>query len=172
VPDGTYVDVRSLLATLIEWRSRTRAAGSLLVAGNTGAARRGMPRRTLHVRRAPTAARVAQNRLFESEFRATLVGALCGLCSSRFPGGNFDSEGREAADMATARSKTARTRVGAPANAESSPWTGALRFEVYEENSGRHRWRLTSSDGSDLATSSASFATHDEAQRAVTANRD
>jgi uncharacterized protein YegP (UPF0339 family) len=42
-----------------------------------------------------------------------------------------------------------------------------LRFEVYEENSGRHRWRLTTSDGRDLATSCASFASRDEAQRAA-----
>jgi len=74
--------------------------------------------------------------------------------------------------MATARSKPARKRDAAPPNAESSPWAGALRFEVYEENSGRHRWRLTTSDGHGLATSNASFATHDEAQRAATENRD
>ena len=73
--------------------------------------------------------------------------------------------------MATPRSKTARTLDGAAANAESSLWTGALRFEVYEENSGRHRWRLTTSDGRDLATSCASFATQDEAQRAAGENR-
>jgi uncharacterized protein YegP (UPF0339 family) len=69
--------------------------------------------------------------------------------------------------MATARRKTASALDSAAANGTSSPWTGALRFEVYEENSGRHRWRLTTSDGQDLATSCASFASHDEAQRAV-----
>jgi uncharacterized protein YegP (UPF0339 family) len=69
--------------------------------------------------------------------------------------------------MTTAGHKTARTLDGAPTTAESSPWTGALRFEVYEENSGRHRWRLTTSDGRDLATSCASFASRDEAQRAA-----
>ena len=74
--------------------------------------------------------------------------------------------------MATPRRKPARTPDTAATNAESSPWTGALRFEVYEENSGRHRWRLTTSDGRDLATSTASFATHDEAQRAAGENRD
>jgi uncharacterized protein YegP (UPF0339 family) len=74
--------------------------------------------------------------------------------------------------MATTKSKNSRTLDGAAANAASGPWAGALRFEVYEENSGRHRWRLTTSDGGDLATSSASFATHDEAQRAATENRD
>jgi len=73
--------------------------------------------------------------------------------------------------MATTKSKTARTLDGAAPTAGSGPWAGALRFEVYEENSGRHRWRLTTSDGGDLATSSASFATHDEAQRAATENR-
>ena len=79
--------------------------------------------------------------------------------------------------MATQKRKTVRKpdgalTNGAPTNAESSPWAGALRFEVYEENSGRHRWRLTTSDGGDLATSSASFATHDEARRAATQDRD
>jgi hypothetical protein len=69
--------------------------------------------------------------------------------------------------MATPRRKTASTPHGAASNAKSSQWTGALRFEVYEENSGRHRWRLTTSDGRGLATSCASFATPDEAQRAV-----
>ena len=69
--------------------------------------------------------------------------------------------------MATARRKTAGTLDSAATNAESRPWTGALRFEVYEENSGRHRWRLTTSDGEALATSCASFTTHDEAQRAT-----
>lgn len=73
--------------------------------------------------------------------------------------------------MATPKSTTARTADGAAANAESNPWTGALRFDVYEENSGRHRWRLTTSDGRDLATSCASFATHDEAQRAAGENQ-
>jgi uncharacterized protein YegP (UPF0339 family) len=69
--------------------------------------------------------------------------------------------------MATARRKTAGTMDSAAASAESRPWTGALRFEVYEENSGRYRWRLTTADGSDLATSCASFATQDEARGAV-----
>jgi uncharacterized protein YegP (UPF0339 family) len=73
--------------------------------------------------------------------------------------------------MATARRKTAGTFGGAAPNAESSPWTGALRFEVYEENSGRHRWRLTTSEGRDLATSCDSFATRDDAKRAAGENR-
>jgi len=73
--------------------------------------------------------------------------------------------------MATARRKTAST-AGAAAKADSGPWAGALRFDVYEENSGRHRWRLRTSDGRDLATSCASFATSDEAQRAAGQNRD
>jgi uncharacterized protein YegP (UPF0339 family) len=72
--------------------------------------------------------------------------------------------------MATARRKTAGTRNGATED-ESRPWTGALRFEVYEENSGRHRWRLTTTDGRDLATSCESYATHDDAQRAAGENR-
>jgi uncharacterized protein YegP (UPF0339 family) len=73
--------------------------------------------------------------------------------------------------MATARRKREGALDDAAPNARSSPWAGALRFEVYEENSGRHRWRLTTSDGHDLATSCASFATHDEAQRAAGENR-
>jgi uncharacterized protein YegP (UPF0339 family) len=73
--------------------------------------------------------------------------------------------------MATARRKTAGTLDSAATNAESRPWTEALRFEVYEENSGRHRWRLTTSDGKDLATSCASFASHDDAQRTAGENR-
>jgi uncharacterized protein YegP (UPF0339 family) len=73
--------------------------------------------------------------------------------------------------MATARQKTAGTLDSAATTAESSPWTSTLRFEVYEENSGRHRWRLTTSDGRDLATSCESFATHDDAQRDAAANR-
>jgi uncharacterized protein YegP (UPF0339 family) len=72
--------------------------------------------------------------------------------------------------MATTRRKTAVALDGPAANVESSPWTGALRFDVYEENSGRHRWRLTTSDGQDLATSCATFASHDEAQRAAGEN--
>ena len=73
--------------------------------------------------------------------------------------------------MATARRKTTRALDGARTDANASPWTGALRFDVYEENSGRHRWRLTSGDGRDLATSSESFATREEAQRAAGENR-
>ena len=75
--------------------------------------------------------------------------------------------------MATAKErKPTRTLDGAAAKAESSPWIGPMRFEAYEENSGRHRWRLIASDGRDLATSSASFASHDEAQRAAAENGD
>jgi uncharacterized protein YegP (UPF0339 family) len=73
--------------------------------------------------------------------------------------------------MATAGRKTVRTLDGAGTDAGSSPWTGALRFEVYEDNSARHRWRLTTSDGRGLATSCDSFATRDDAQRAAGENR-
>ena len=73
--------------------------------------------------------------------------------------------------MATARRKTAGRRDGATSEDQSRPWTSALRFEVYEENSGRHRWRLTTSDGRDLATSRESYATRDDAQRAAGENR-
>ena len=72
----------------------------------------------------------------------------------------------------TKRRKPTRTRDRAAAKADSSPRTGPMRFEAYEENSGRHRWRLIAGDGRDLATSSASFASHDDAQRAGAENRD
>jgi uncharacterized protein YegP (UPF0339 family) len=72
--------------------------------------------------------------------------------------------------MATAGRKTAGKRDGATTEDRSRPWTSALRFEVYEENSGRHRWRLTTSDGRDLATSCESYATRDDAQRAAGEN--
>jgi uncharacterized protein YegP (UPF0339 family) len=74
--------------------------------------------------------------------------------------------------MATARQKKSADALDdAAPNTESRPWTEALRFEVYEENSGRHRWRLTTSDGQDLATSCASYASHDEARRAAGESR-
>jgi uncharacterized protein YegP (UPF0339 family) len=72
--------------------------------------------------------------------------------------------------MATARGKSAGPPGDSRPNAEPGAWTGALRFEVYEENSGRHRWRLTTRDGQDLATSCASFASHDDAERAAGEN--
>jgi uncharacterized protein YegP (UPF0339 family) len=72
--------------------------------------------------------------------------------------------------MATARRKITPALDGA-ARAGTSPWTGALRFDVYEENSGRYRWRLITGEGHDLATSTASFATHAEAERAAGGNR-
>jgi uncharacterized protein YegP (UPF0339 family) len=74
--------------------------------------------------------------------------------------------------MATGRRKTAGTRASAAAKTESILGTGALRFDVYEENSGRHRWRLATSDGRDLATSCESFATRADAQRAAGEHRD
>jgi hypothetical protein len=55
--------------------------------------------------------------------------ALCGPCPLASRAAFFESEGSEAAGMATAGLKTARTLDGALTTAESSPWTGALRFE-------------------------------------------
>lgn len=49
----------------------------------------------------------------------------------------------------------------------STTSSGAPTFDVFEENSGRHRWQLTASDGKGLATSSDSFASRDDAQRAA-----
>jgi uncharacterized protein YegP (UPF0339 family) len=43
----------------------------------------------------------------------------------------------------------------------------ALKFEVYEENSGRYRWRITGTGGKEVATSCASFSSHKAAQRAA-----
>jgi len=73
--------------------------------------------------------------------------------------------------MATARSKTARAPAGADIKTDSSSVTGTLQFDVFEDNSGRHRWRMSTSDGRNLATSSASFASHDDAQRAAVETR-
>jgi len=73
--------------------------------------------------------------------------------------------------MATPARKVASTLDGTT-QTDSSPSTGALRFDVYEENSGRHRWRLCASDGRGLATSCESFATRDDAERAAGENRD
>ena len=73
--------------------------------------------------------------------------------------------------MATGRRKAARPLDRAATSAESSLWIGALRFEVHEERSGRHRWRLTTSDGRGLATSCAGFVTYDDAQRAAGVRR-
>jgi uncharacterized protein YegP (UPF0339 family) len=83
--------------------------------------------------------------------------ALSGPRSSRFPSDIFDSEGRELAGMATATRKAA-TKVSADP---------ALRVEVYQENSGRHSWHLTSGDGRNLARSCESFASRDDAEREV-----
>jgi uncharacterized protein YegP (UPF0339 family) len=69
--------------------------------------------------------------------------------------------------MATARRKTTGTPDGDAGETAALPWTGALRFDVYEENSGRHRWRLTTSAGLELATSSESYASGEDAERAV-----
>jgi uncharacterized protein YegP (UPF0339 family) len=73
--------------------------------------------------------------------------------------------------MATRRRRTPGTFDGAAPMAESTRSTGELHFQVYEESSGRHRWRLTSSDGRPLATSCESFASRDDAQRAVDKSR-
>jgi uncharacterized protein YegP (UPF0339 family) len=43
----------------------------------------------------------------------------------------------------------------------------ALRFAVYEDNSGRFHWRLLASDGRPLATSDDSFASADAAERSA-----
>jgi uncharacterized protein YegP (UPF0339 family) len=55
----------------------------------------------------------------------------------------------------------ATTRPGAPS------WTSTLRFDVYEEDAGRHRWRLGTRGGELLAKSCESFASRDDAERAA-----
>jgi hypothetical protein len=69
--------------------------------------------------------------------------------------------------MATATRRTAGTLNGTATKAGSEPTPGALRFEVFQENSGRHSWHLTGGDGHNLARSCESFASRDEAARAV-----
>lgn len=68
--------------------------------------------------------------------------------------------------MATATRRTAGTRNGAATKVSSDPSPAALRFEVYQENSGRHSWYLTTGDGRNLATSRESFASRDDAEGA------
>ena len=68
--------------------------------------------------------------------------------------------------MATATRKTAGSLNGSATKAGSEPAPGALKFEIYQENSGRHSWHLTG-DGRNLATSCESFASRDDAERAV-----
>jgi uncharacterized protein YegP (UPF0339 family) len=73
--------------------------------------------------------------------------------------------------MATAARKAPSTLGGAGTKAEPTPSTGVLQFEIYQENSGNHRWRLISSDGRPLATSCESFASRVDAQRSVDKSR-
>jgi uncharacterized protein YegP (UPF0339 family) len=69
--------------------------------------------------------------------------------------------------MAAATRRTAGTLNGAATKAGSEPAAGGLRFEVFQENSGRHSWHLTAGDGRNLARSYESFASRDDAERAV-----
>jgi uncharacterized protein YegP (UPF0339 family) len=74
--------------------------------------------------------------------------------------------------MATATRKTAGTLNGAATKAGTAPAAGVLQFEVFQENSGRHSWNLTAGDGQELARSCESFASRDDAERAVTKLRE
>jgi uncharacterized protein YegP (UPF0339 family) len=69
--------------------------------------------------------------------------------------------------MATATRRTAGTLNGAAIKAGSEPAARALRFEIFQENSGRHSWHLTTGGGHKLARSCATFASRDDAERAV-----
>ena len=68
--------------------------------------------------------------------------------------------------MAKATRRTAGALDGAATNGGAKPSVGTLTIEIYQENSGRHSWQLTS-DGRNLATSCESFATRDDAERAA-----
>jgi uncharacterized protein YegP (UPF0339 family) len=76
------------------------------------------------------------------------------------------AERRAAARELEAAAARHRRHAGAT-KAGSASWTAGLRFEVYKESSGRHRWRLATSDGKDLATSCESFASRHDAERAA-----
>jgi uncharacterized protein YegP (UPF0339 family) len=73
--------------------------------------------------------------------------------------------------MATATRRTAAALDSAATNGGSKLPVGALTIEVYQQNSGRHSWHLTTGDGRNLATSCESFASRDHAERAVGARR-
>jgi len=69
--------------------------------------------------------------------------------------------------MATATRRTAGALDSAATNGGAKLPVGALTIEIYEQNSGRHSWHLTTGDGLNLATSCESFATRGEAERAA-----
>lgn len=48
----------------------------------------------------------------------------------------------------------------------------SITFTLYEDNGGRNHWRLLAGDGHPLATSDASFASADDAQRSLSDVRD
>jgi uncharacterized protein YegP (UPF0339 family) len=69
--------------------------------------------------------------------------------------------------MATATRSTAGALDSAAINGGSKLRVGALTIDVYQENSGRHSWHLTTGDGRNLATSCESFASRDDAESAA-----
>jgi uncharacterized protein YegP (UPF0339 family) len=69
--------------------------------------------------------------------------------------------------MATATRRTAGALDSAATNGGSKLPVGALTIEVYQENSGRHSWHLTTGDGHNLATSCESFASRKDAERSA-----
>ena len=68
--------------------------------------------------------------------------------------------------MATATRKTAALDSAATNGGSKLP-VGALMIEVYQENSGRHSWHLTTGDGRNLATSCESFASKADAEHSA-----
>jgi uncharacterized protein YegP (UPF0339 family) len=71
------------------------------------------------------------------------------------------------ARMATATRRTAGALDSAATNGGSKLPVGTLTIEVYQENSGRHSWHLTTCDGRNLATSCESFASREDAERSA-----
>jgi hypothetical protein len=69
--------------------------------------------------------------------------------------------------MATATRRTVGALDSSATNGSSKLPVGALTIEIYEENSGRRCWHLTTGDGRNLVASCESFGTWDDAERAA-----
>jgi uncharacterized protein YegP (UPF0339 family) len=71
--------------------------------------------------------------------------------------------------MATAKTSAPRSTLRGASSADANAFwkASAMRFETYEENSGRHRWQLLAPDGRVLAISSDSYVSRDDAEFAA-----
>jgi uncharacterized protein YegP (UPF0339 family) len=86
------------------------------------------------------------------------------------PARSLHSEGqRGGLAMATATTSAPGTRQHGPSSADADAFwkAAAMRFETFEENSGRHRWELLAPGGRVLATSSDSYASRQDADFAA-----